>query len=134
MLGSPRTALEMLGELRDVREMGKQAVRGVTATLYKATTTLPDLPRIAPPADRDDARREADRLMRLGVTGGLRTQVLVDDGDLVRRIRNVLDFRLPKRRPEPPTMETTEFYDVGPRPSVRKPPAGETDNVRYFRP
>lgn len=105
-----------------VTRVGDERVRGVEATHYKATVDLRRTPKLD--------RRSADRLIQLGGSATLPTEVWIDRHHLVRRMRIQMSVKLPPNAgaaagQQMKIDETVELYNFGPKPRVEPPPADQ---------
>jgi hypothetical protein len=119
----PSAALRNLRAVADVEKVGSEDVRGVSTTHYKATVNLRDLPAKVPADEREAARRSVERLIRLTGSDQQKTEVWIDDEDLVRRTRDRYSIGSGAQQAE--ADETTEFFDFGTRAKIEVPADSE---------
>jgi hypothetical protein len=105
-----------------VERVGEEQVRDVETTHYKATVDLRRTPKLD--------RRSAERLIRLGGSSTIPTEVWIDRNHLVRRMRIQMSMKLPANAGAAAGQqmridETVELYNFGPKPRVLPPPADE---------
>jgi hypothetical protein len=105
-----------------VERVGGEDVRGVATTHYKATVDLRRTPKLD--------RRSAERLIQLGGTATMPTEVWIDQHHLVRRMRLQISMKMPPNAGAAAGQqmhldETVELYNFGPKPRVVPPPADQ---------
>jgi hypothetical protein len=106
----------------DVTRVGQERVRGVQTTHYKATVDLRRTPKLD--------RRSAERLVQLGGSATIPTEVWVDRHHLVRRMRLQMAVKMPANAgaaagQQAKVDETVELYNFGPKQRVVAPPRDE---------
>lgn len=120
-----RDPTEVLGYLRaesgKVTRVGRESVRGVDTTHYRATADLTKAPGLD--------RRSADRIVQLGGARKVPIEAWIDRRNMVRRMRIVMTTKAPAGSPaagEKMTIDQTiELFAFGPKPRVTPPPARE---------
>jgi hypothetical protein len=131
-LGQIDSPVEELKYLRavskEIEEKGKEEVRGVPTTHYRAVIDVPKLGELAaseaPPASRKQMRREAmARFEKMGVDEAP-MDVWVDEGGLPRKMTLQLAFEVEGEKAK--TEISVEFFDFGVPVRVTHPPASET--------
>jgi hypothetical protein len=105
-----------------VERLGSEEVRGVSTTHYKGTVDLRRTPKLD--------RRSAERLIQLGGTATMPTEVWIDQHHLVRRMRLQISMKMPPNAGAAAGQlmkidETVELYNFGPKPRVVPPPADQ---------
>jgi hypothetical protein len=127
--GDPRQALDQLRAVSgDVKKLGKDTVRGVQTTHYRATIDLRRYVRLVPPAQRAQAEASVKRLIQLSGTSGFPEEIWIDSHRLVRRIRLTYSFK-PRNVPGNQKVsfdENLELFDFGASADVAPPPASQT--------
>jgi hypothetical protein len=112
--GDPTAMLESLRGSSDVVELGREDVRGVPTTHYRATQTLEDA--IEQARDPEALR---DAFIRLGVPESSfddeqHVEVWIGDDGLVRRMRQTMDSStLSDGELDGEMVSTMEFFDFG---------------------
>jgi hypothetical protein len=105
-----------------VERLGSEQVRGVATTHYRGTVDLRRTPKLD--------RRSAERLIELGGSATMPTEVWIDQHHLVRRMRIQLSMKMPPNAgaaagQQMKIDETVELYNFGPKPRVVAPPADQ---------
>jgi hypothetical protein len=105
-----------------VERLGSEEVRGVSTNHYKGTVDLRRTPKLD--------RRSAERLIQLGGTATMPTEVWIDQHHLVRRMRLQISMKMPQNAgaaagQQMKIDETVELYNFGPKPRVVPPPADQ---------
>jgi hypothetical protein len=123
--GDPSQSVQTLRALSSrVEKLGSEDVRGVPTTHYRGTVELRKLPEVTPPARRAAAKRSADRLIQLIGSDSYPLDVWVDRHRLVRRMHLEMTMKIQGRSV---TQDMTfDLFDFGPKPKIKRPPAGET--------
>jgi hypothetical protein len=110
----------------DVQTVGKEDVRGVSTTHYRATIDL----RKAAEALGPEAARSIDNLIdRLGTTT-LPAEYWIDGDQLMRRMTMEIDSD--GTGPQPPAKVTNELYDFGAPVELPVPPESEVVDVNQL--
>jgi hypothetical protein len=129
--GDPAATLRYLRTVSDdVEKVGREDVRGVATTHYRATIDFRRYPDLVPEERREAARRSVARLVELN--GGRETvdvEVWVGDDRLVRRMKWEQAMRMPGQSQTIEGSYSTDFYDFGTRVRIDPPPADETKDV-----
>ena len=123
----PAASLRNLRAVADVEKVGSEDVRGVPTTHYKATIRLRELPDKVPAEEREAAQRSVERLIKLTGSDEQKTEVWIDDKDLVRRTRD--QYTMAAGPDKVQVDETTEFFDFGARTSIEVPAGSETVDI-----
>lgn len=123
----PSATLRNLRGVADVEKVGSEDVRGVPTTHYKATIHLRDLPDKVPADERAAAERSIERLIKLTGSEEQKTEVWIDDKDLVRRTRD--QYTMASGQDKVEVDETTEFFDFGTRTTIEVPAESESVDV-----
>ena len=111
----------------EVKTIGREDVRGVATTHYRATVDLRRSPDLVPAADRAAARAAIDRLIEM--TGGspVPVDVWIGADDRVRRLSQKLSLTAAGG---PSAIEQRfEFYDFGTKVDIDVPDADEVTDV-----
>jgi hypothetical protein len=111
----------------DIETVGRERVRGVGTTRYRATVDLRRSADLAPAADRAAARSAIDGLIEQIGTSRLPVDVWVGEDDLVRRVSQKLS--LGARGGRAAIEQRFEFYDFGAKVDIALPAAGEVTDV-----
>jgi hypothetical protein len=118
----PTQQLDQLRGAGKVTRVGSEKVRGTPTTHYRATIDLRKAAKKVPAAQREEARRSIDRLIKLQGRSTLPVEVWIDDKGRLRRERvtqrvqgQSLDF-------------TMDLYDFGTREALKAPPASQTQD------
>lgn len=123
-LGSddPTQLLRFMRAVSDeVEELGTETIRGAKTTRYAATIELRRYPELVPEAERADARRSIDAMVKNYGTDEIHTEVWIGEDGFVRRVKqrefNDLDGS------NMTVHDTTDFYDHGKPVSIAPPDA-----------
>jgi hypothetical protein len=120
----PAAMLDSLGGVSDdVQEVGREQVRGVETTRYRASVDVMRALEELPPADRDRLAAQ------IGMFGDvpIPVEVWIDDDGLVRRFDMVYDDLLTAAAGESVSASMSmEFYAYGEPVEISPPPPGET--------
>lgn len=126
----PSQYLDFLRATRGrVQKLGTDVVRGVATTHYKAVADLSHYPQLLAPAKRPAASRAVSQLIKLTGTRELPTEVWIDAHHMIRRLRLQTAFKQlagPLAGKRLSMNETIEFFDFGPKPLIKPPPASQT--------
>ena len=117
--------LEAVGA--DVETIGRERVRGVSTTHYRATVDLRRYADLVPPADRAAVRASIDRLVEQIGTSTVPVDVWIGKDALVRRLKQTLSLAVPGGRTA--IEQRFEFYDFGTDVDIALPAAGEVTDV-----
>lgn len=110
-----------------VEPVGKEDVRGVETTHYRATVDLRKVPDTLPAGQRESARKAIEKLIDLGAGSEFPTEVWIDGDSLLRRMRFQMEMTQQGK-----TIDldmTMEMYDFGPKQKAKAPPAGEVHDI-----
>jgi hypothetical protein len=120
----PSQLLRNLGALSDrVEEVGRERVRGVDTTHYRATVQLRKLDALARGPEKAAVRQESKRMIQLLGTDSYPIEAWIDSRHLVRRIRFAMKVH---QQGESFAMDmTADMYDFGPKPKAKRPPADD---------
>lgn len=110
----------------NVQELGREDVRGVETTHYRATVDLRKTVQDVPPELRDEAQRSTDELIEQLGSSSLEIEVWIDAEGLARRFSS--DFPLPAATGSSATL-TFEMYDFGVELDIEVP--SEDDVIDY---
>ena len=111
----------------DVERVGREDVRGVATTHYRATVDLRRYADLVAPAERVDARDAIERLIDATGVSRVPVDVWVGADDLVRRLAQKLPL---KASGGPRAIEQRfEFYDFGAEVDIDVPGADEVVRV-----
>jgi hypothetical protein len=128
--GDPMQTLDNLRATSDrVEQVGTEDVRGVSTTHYRARVELRRLPNVVPPAQRESARRSAERLIQLAGTDSYPVEVWVDRRHMVRRISLSMNMKIPQADRRMKIDMTIEMFDFGRKPVPKPPPADKVQDV-----
>lgn len=130
--GGGTDATRMLDYMRtagDVEKKGEEEVRGVETTRYRAVVNLREYPKLVPEAEREAAERGVETLIEMsGGEAEFPTEVWVDEGNLIRRIRQQMEMAAPGG--ESFEMDiTTELFDFGTPVTIEPPPEDEVQDM-----
>lgn len=127
--GSDATrTLDYLRATGDVEKDGEEEVRGVETTHYRAVVDLRKYPQLVPESERAEAERGIDALVEMTGEEKIPTDVWIDDDNLVRRMRQQMDMRMPGAGTVEMDM-SFELFDFGRRVNVEPPPADQVKDV-----
>jgi hypothetical protein len=129
MSTDPTKALDQLRAVSGrVERVGRESVRGVSTTHYRATADLRRYPNLVPPERRDEARKGVEKLIELTGTESFPEDVWVDSRKHIRRFAFEFKMRVPNlpgnQRISMKMQE--ELYDFGVPVRVEVPSADET--------
>jgi len=111
----------------DVKTVGREEVRGVATTHYRATVDLRRYADLVPAADRAAARASIDRFTAETGASRVPVDVWIGADDLVRRLAQKLSL---DASGGPSAIEQRfEFYDFGAQVDIRVPDADEVTDV-----
>jgi hypothetical protein len=128
--GDPMQTLDNLRATSDrVEKVGTDDVRGVSTTHYRAKVELRRLPNVVPPAQRESARRSAERLIQLAGTDSYPVEVWVDRRHMVRRISLSMNMKVAQTGRRMKMDMTIEMFGFGPKPVPKAPPADKVYDV-----
>jgi hypothetical protein len=120
----PGAQLRQLKAMGDVDEVGTEDVGGVATTHYAGTVDLHEAGDVVPAAQRDAARRSAEKLIELnGGKAQIPTELWIDEDGHVRRMKQTTPT------PEGEVTSTIEFTDFGGTEAIEVPPADETYDI-----
>jgi hypothetical protein len=121
------------GASDDIEELGKEEVRGVETTHYRATVDLEEAAEqgaeIGELSDemREQLQAEIERMKAQTGLDTLPVDVWVDEDDLLRRMKMDLSFAV---EGEQVGMDMTmDFFDFGVDVRVARPPADQTIDI-----
>jgi hypothetical protein len=127
----PSQMIDFLHGAADVEEVGRATVHGYETTHYRTVVDLRDAAAAAPPEIRDRVASSVDRLIELSGESSYPMDVWVDDANLVRRMKYVMDYTEvdPSLGMPPMKMtDTTDFMEYGIRARIKPPrPSQVTD-------
>ncbi|MFE9819499.1 LppX_LprAFG lipoprotein [Streptomyces sp. NBC_00236] len=116
---TPDQGLKSLLASGDVKEVGKEQVRGVDTTHYSGTVDVADLTAKTSKLDADQLTALKKQLNDAGITTE-KIDIWVDENDLLVK-------KSERGQMKTGELNTTMFYsDYGTKVSVERPPAGET--------
>jgi hypothetical protein len=125
---SPVALVPLLkGASSGVKEVGREQVRGVDTTRYKATIDL----RKAAEQQGPQAKKQLERFLEQAQAQSLPADVWVDDQGRLRKMRYQLKLR-PKATDQQgsATVSTImELFDFGTDANVRRPPASQVADL-----
>jgi hypothetical protein len=128
MSTDPTKALDQLRAVSGrVERVGRESVRGVSTTHYRANADLRRYPNLVPPDRRDEARKGVERLIELTGTESFPEDVWIDSRKHIRRFAFAFRMRvptLPGDRKMSMKMQE-ELYDFGAPVRVDVPPADQ---------
>jgi hypothetical protein len=131
---NPAQLLQFLrGTSDDIEELGRESVRGVETTHYRATVDLDEAAeRGADVGEFSDEMREQleaeiERVKRQTGLETLPVDVWVDEDDLVRRLR--MNFTFPVDGEQAGMDMKVDYFDFGVEVRAAPPPAAETVDV-----
>ena len=126
---------QMVDQLRavsgDVERVGRETVRGVRTTHYRATVDLRRYPKLAPPARRAQARRAVERLIDLTGESKMPQEVWIDGRRRIRRCKFDVEMKL-ANLPGRPTMRmqmTEDLFAFGTPVSIEVPSDDDAKDV-----
>ncbi len=119
---NPESTVDALrGVSGDVQDLGKESVRGVQTTHYRALVDLQKAIAKAPKAQRD---KVAENLSKLG-TADVPMDIWIDGKGLPRKMTMAFDGGAGSTLAGASVSETFEFFDFGANVDVEAPPASE---------
>ena len=122
----PSSSLAFLkGVAEDVREEGKEQVRGVDTTRYAITVDLNKAAATAPA----EAKKSIEGVVKQLGTNTIPMTVWVDDEDRVRRLAYSMDMSKMEAGATGTAKLTMELYDYGTKVSVTPPPAAQVTDA-----
>ncbi len=125
--GDPAQQLQYLrATTGDARRMGRQRVRGLATTRYRATLDYARVAAFAPPALRATMRATARELIRESGSRTAPVDVWIDDEGWIRRVAIVQTAK------GPPAVETSlvaDFYGFGLPVKVDLPPPDQVGDL-----
>jgi hypothetical protein len=125
----PTQALRYLNAASgDVKRIGKETVRGVATTHYKATIDFKRYADSVPAKDRASVRRTVTQMIKLSGDSTFPMEVWIGKDGVVRRLRQRI------RTLVAPGIRGTidqriDLFDFGARVAVKLPPASDTQDV-----
>lgn len=126
----PSQSLAFLRGAGDVEELGREDVRGVSTTHYRARADLADALADLPDAQREVLEPQIETLREAGMDE-LPIEVWIDDDGLPRRMRMTMDF--PDGGADVPAGTAMsieiEFFDFGEPVSITVPPADQVTDI-----
>ena len=127
----PSQALQYLRAASDdVKEVGKEAVRGVETTHYRMTIDLKKVVDQALEDQREQLRASIDQIVEQSGVRMVPTEVWIDEDGLARRMKLTYeDMRFAPGQQGDMTM-TMELYDFGVEVDVEPPPESEVTDVQ----
>jgi predicted transcriptional regulator len=127
----PSQALQYLrAASNDVKEVGKEDVRGVETTHYRMTIDLKKVVDQAPEDQREQLRASIDQIVELSGIQMVPTEVWVDEDGLARRMKLTYEgMRFAPGQQGDMTM-TMELYDFGVEVDVEPPPESEVTDIQ----
>ena len=124
---------QMLDQIRsvggDVTEEGKEKVRGVDTTRYRAEVDIRRYPDRLPPEQREQARVAVEQLVEKTGADTYPMTLWIGEDDLVRRVKIEYDFDMPGQEEKGAFSMTMEFFDFGKPVGVEPPPAKEVQDL-----
>ena len=119
----PTAQLDQLRGAGDVKKLGKEKVRGVETTHFRATIDLRKAAEKAPAAQRAAARRSIENVIRLTGQATVPVEIWIDDAGRLRREKAT-------QRVKGQSLTTTvDLYDFGASEPVTPPPASKTSDI-----
>jgi hypothetical protein len=113
-----------------VEKLGRERVRGVETTHYRATVQLQRLDALARPSQKAAVRAETERMARILGSDSYPIEVWIDSRHLVRRMRLLMKMHV---NGQAMTMDmTADMYDFGPKPKAKRPPADDTYDASSY--
>ena len=127
--GSDATrTLDHLRATGDVEKEGEEEVRGVKTTHYRAVVDLRKYPELVPASEREEAERGIENLIEMTGEEEIPTDVWIDDDNLIRRMRQQMEMRIPGAGSIEMDM-SFELFDFGRRVAIEPPPADDVQDV-----
>lgn len=121
----PTQALQYLKAASgDVREVGKEDVRGEPTTHYKATIDFNKVPDTAPVDQREALRKSIRQIIKLSGSSTSPMEVWVGEDGLVRRMLQTVGTKISGQSAQ--IKQRIDMYDFGTKVDVDIPPASET--------
>lgn len=125
----PSQMLQYLnGVSGDVETVGREEIRGVTATHYKATIDLTKVPGQAPADIREAVRTSIKAMQKQFGKADLPVEVWIGEDGFVRRMTMSMHSEGGKQGPFDMAM-SIEMYDFGEAVTVEVPPASEVTDL-----
>lgn len=132
--GDPRDVLEILkAAAGDLEPLGREDVRGVSTSRYRASLDLAKLTELAVPKEAAGFGN-IDQLLEQTGLSTVPLEVWVDDDDLVRRMDISLAATAPGNQGEMKLSLRIELYDYGTPLFIELPPAGEVADLAALSP
>jgi hypothetical protein len=130
----PRRTLDYLRVVSgEIRTVGRERVRGVATTHYRAAVDLRKYPDVVPDEQRELVRKATEKLVeQLGV-GAVPVDVWVDGNGLVRRVALEFDTGAAGSAPLATTVRM-DLYDYGVPVTVSLPAASEVTDLAALLP
>ena len=125
---NPRKTLDLLRTAKGSEVVGGEHVRGVPTTHLRAELELEDYPKIVPEEKRAEAERSIDALLK-GRDFAFETDVWIDRGGLIRRLRMRYPEPVPGTRRTVESDMVMEFFDFGIDVKVDRPAKSRTERV-----
>ena len=126
----PRQLLDQIRSVTgDVEKLGTEKVRGVKTTRYKANVDLRKYPDRLPPARREQARVQVEKIVDETGSPTYPMTLWIDDDELVRRARTEYTFKVPGQAKESSFRLTMEFFDFGTPVTADPPPAKDVQDL-----
>ena len=127
--GDPSQSLDQLRAVSgDVERLGRDRVRGVAATHYRATVDLRRYPNLVPPARRAAVRAGVKRIAELTGLERFPQEVWVGSDGRIRRLALEYSVRPPGVDGKVTTKLTMELYGFGVPVEVDVPPEDEVED------
>ncbi|HEX8205285.1 MAG TPA: LppX_LprAFG lipoprotein [Solirubrobacteraceae bacterium] len=115
---SPAEQLKYLKAMSDLEELGTETIDGVETTHYKGVVDLRKYPDTLPEGEREQARRNVDKLIELAGTSTTPTEVWIDEDSLVRRQKMTMSQKKPV---ETKTEMDVRYTDFGKDVDIQAP-------------
>jgi hypothetical protein len=129
----PRRTLDYLRAVSgEIRTVGREAVRGVPTTHYRAAVNLRKYPDLVPEDQRKLVQEAMDRLIAQVGLGAVPVDVWVDGEGLVRRMR--IAFDVAGAGGAASSTVTMELFDYGTPVAVQLPSPAEVTDLAAFLP
>jgi hypothetical protein len=126
----PRRMLDQIRSVSgDVEKLGTEKVRGVETTKYRGNVDIRRTADRLPPAQREQARVEIEKLVEQVGASTYPMTVWIGKDKLVRRIRIEYGFDIPGQKKQARFTMTMELFDFGAPIDAKPPPAKDVQDL-----
>jgi hypothetical protein len=129
----PRRTLDYLRAVAgEIRTVGRETVRGVATTHYRAAVNLREYPGLVPDGQREAVQQAVDRIVEQTGIGAVPVEVWVDDEQRVRRM--AIELATGAGTVPVASKVTMELFDYGVPVTVAVPPESEVADLASLLP